>query len=91
MGSFVPRQQLRHGRSGGRRHDLADHPGDASNVVGLEYQDNTVLTGTSENVNINENASFLAAQQSAGYNTVTEELPMIGGIYVAWKGSPGRQ
>ncbi|HEY3848503.1 MAG TPA: hypothetical protein VGL95_15460 [Acetobacteraceae bacterium] len=57
----------------------------ASNVAGLDYQDNTVLTGISENVRSSESTSFLLAQNAAGYQTGLMQLPVIGGIYFAWK------
>jgi hypothetical protein len=57
----------------------------ASNVAGLDYQDNTVLTGISENVRSSESTAFVLAQNAAGYQAGVMQLPVIGGIYLAWK------
>jgi hypothetical protein len=61
----------------------------ASDVQGLDYKDNSVITGTSEDCHysFNFNGAFIQAQNAAGHQANVLQLPIIGGIYFAWKNS----
>jgi hypothetical protein len=57
----------------------------ASDVAGLDLQDNTVLTGTSERVNMSMNDAWMASQDSSkGTYSTGLFIPVVGGIYVTW-------
>ena len=57
----------------------------AYDVAGLDLQDNTVLTGTSERVDMSMNDAWMSRQNS-GNGTYSTGLfiPIVGGIYVTW-------
>ena len=57
----------------------------AAHVAGLDLQDNTVLTGTSERVNMSMNEAWMASQDSSkGTYSTGLFIPVVGGIYVTW-------
>jgi hypothetical protein len=57
----------------------------ASDVAGLDYQDKTVLTGTSENAGGGINGAWMAEQDKTnGTYSSGMIIPVIGGIYVTW-------
>ena len=57
----------------------------ASDVAGLDYQDNTVLTGISETCRISMNGAWMASQDKAnGTYSTGLMMPIIGGLYVTW-------
>lgn len=57
----------------------------ASDVAGLDLQDNTVLTGTSESGSMSMNDAWMASQDSINETYSTGLfMPIVGGIYVTW-------
>jgi len=57
----------------------------ASDVAGLDLQDNTVLTGTSESGTMSMNDAWMASQDLAnGTYSTGLFIPIVGGIYVTW-------
>lgn len=57
----------------------------ASGVAGLDYQDKTVLTGTSENGGGSLNGAWMAEQDKTnGTFSTGIIMPVIGAIYVTW-------
>lgn len=56
----------------------------AADVPGLNYQDNTALTGTSEAVHVSYNETLISDQMAAGTISGVITLPLVGGIYIAW-------
>ena len=59
----------------------------AADVPGLNYQDHTVLTGSTEAVHTSYNEGFISNQMAAGTASGVMTLPVIGGIYLAWPNS----
>jgi hypothetical protein len=57
----------------------------ASNVAGLDYKDNTILSGTSETGTISINGAWRASQDKLnGTYSTGLMIPVEGGIYVTW-------